>query len=291
MSQPEHVAVRETSLRARADEWALVLAATGIGCTVIFTSGVWEVRVDAHDVGPARLALDAYDREQAPVQEETPLPDWGPTQAGIIAGLLLILFHLAVEGNAEWYRLGRAVGARILAGEWWRTVTAVMLHANLAHVAGNAVAGGVFLTAVSRLVGPGVAICVAVIAGAGANAVNSLIRPPSHGSLGASTAVFACLGMLSAYQFLRRRRRVRPRGRSWLPLAAGLALLGWLGTGPESDLSGHLLGFLLGGVFGVLLGLRPHEPLRHAAQNGLVLAVALGLGGCWLLAFRFGTPW
>jgi membrane associated rhomboid family serine protease len=291
MTRPERVAVREAQARTRADEWALVLASADIGCTVSTTSGAWCVTVDAEDVERARRALDAYDREQpAPARKEAPLPDWGPTRAGIAVGLLLLVFHAAVADHADWYRLGGAAGARILAGEWWRTVTALTLHANLAHVTGNAVAAAVFLTAVCRLVGPGAGLCLALLAGTGANAINATIRPLTQSSIGASTAVFACLGILSGYQFLRRRRMNRTRGRDWLPLAAGLALLGWLGGGPESDVVGHLLGFLIGAVVGVVLALHDREPLSRRVQDGLVVAAVLTVISCWLLAFRLGSP-
>jgi rhomboid protease GluP len=291
MTRTERVAVREAQAHPRADEWALVLASANIGCTVSPTSGAWRVAVDAADVERAQQVLDAYDREQpASERKDAPLPDWGPTQAGLAVGLVLLLFHAAVAGHTDWYRLGSAADARILAGEWWRTVTALTLHANLAHVTGNAVAAAVFLSAVCRLVGPGAGLCLALLCGAGANAVNATIRPPSQSSIGASTALFACLGTLSGYQFLRRRRMSRTRSRDWLPLAAGLALLGWLGGGPDSDVVGHFLGFLIGGGLGVVVALRNREPHPRRVQNGLVVVAVVTVISCWLLAFRFGSP-
>jgi rhomboid protease GluP len=292
MTGSERVAVREAQARARADEWALVLASANIGCTVSPTSGAWRVAVDGADLERAQHVLDEYDREQRPPEsQDIPLPDWGPTRAGLVVGLALLLFYAAVADHSAWYRLGGAASVRILAGEWWRTVTALTLHASLAHVTGNAVAAALFLTAVCRLVGPGVGVCLALFAGAAANAVNAMIRPSNQSSIGASTALFACVGILSGYQFLRWRHTQRTRKRWWLPVAAGLALLGWLGTGPESDVVGHLLGFLMGGVLGVFVGLHNREPLPRRVQHGLVVGAVLVVTGCWLLAFWFGTPW
>jgi len=290
MTRSERVAVRESSRREPVDEWALVLAAMGVDSTVSSHHSAWELQVDASDAGKAREALDAYDQEQRPAVApiETSLPDWGPTRAGVTTGLLLMVFYVAIDGHAVWYRMGRLMGGSLLAGEWWRTFTALSLHANLAHVMGNAVACAIFLTAVCRLTGPGVGIWLAVLAGTGANAVNSLLRPPSYGSLGASTAIFGCLGVLTGYQFLRRRRMSRHRGRSWLPVAAGLALLGWLGTGPESDLAGHFLGFLFGSFFGLLLGFDSFKPPPRSVQNALVVAAAVVMSSCWILAFQLG---
>lgn len=291
MGLPRRIAVRESPTRAQADEWALVLAATGIDCVVGPFSGVWRVTVDADDVVRARQALDAYDREQrTPTQHGGTLPDWGPTRVGIVAGILLVVFFAAVSAHPIWRRLGAAAGGRILAGEWWRTVTALTLHANLGHVGGNAVAGALFLTAVCRLAGPGIGLSLALLGGAGANAINAMIRPANYGSIGASTAVFACLGILAGYQFRRRRPTGRARRRRWLPIAAGLALLGWLGTGPNSDMPGHFLGFVLGGTFGVLLAFLPHVSRPRGVQYALVAADALIVIGSWLLAFAFGSP-
>jgi rhomboid protease GluP len=291
MTGPERVPVREAQARPRADEWALVLASANIGCTVSPTAGAWRVAVDTADLERAQQVLDEYDREQpTSIRKDAPLPDWGPTQVGLAVGLVLILFYAAVAGHTDWYRLGSAGSARILAGEWWRTVTALTLHANLAHVTGNAVAAAVFLTAVCRLVGPGVGLCLALLSGAGANAVNAMIRPPGQTSIGASTALFACVGILSGYQFLRWRHRSRTRGREWLPLAAGLALLGWLGGGPESDVVGHFLGFLIGNVPGAVLALHGCGPLPRRVQDGLVVVAVLIVTSCWLVAFRLGSP-
>jgi len=46
--------------------------------------------------------------------------------------------------------VGSGVAGLIVHGQWWRVVTALTLHSDFMHVAGNAVAFIVFLTALGR---------------------------------------------------------------------------------------------------------------------------------------------
>ena len=82
----------------------------------------------------------------------------------------------------------------MLAGEWWRAVTALTLHADLAHVLANAVAIAIFLGAVARRLGPALATWLALAAGVAGNVLTALVAGGGHVSLGASTAVFGALG-------------------------------------------------------------------------------------------------
>jgi hypothetical protein len=70
-----------------------------------------------------------------------------------------------------------------------------------------------------------------------------------------------------------------------VPLAAGLALLGFLGTGERADLLAHLFGFLAGVVAGSAAA--PAPVLRSRPAQWLLALAALGaLGACWLLAIQ-----
>ena len=81
--------------------------------------------------------------------------------------------------------------------------------------------------------------------------VEGLLGPPWHQSVGASTAVFTALGLMSAYTWRERLALPQRWVQRWGPLVAGISLLGWLGTaGKQTDVMAHLLGFGIG----VLLG-------------------------------------
>ena len=60
------------------------------------------------------------------------------------------------------------------AGELWRAVTALCLHADLAHLTANALFGSFFLAAAGRSLGAGLALALVTLAGAGGNAVNAV---------------------------------------------------------------------------------------------------------------------
>src|SRR6266403_708210 len=171
------IAVRVTPDRHRVDEWATVLAAGGISHRLRSRLDGWALIVAARDADAARETLDAYDRENIADTERAPSASVGHVRGaagvGVAVGLLLIGFF-AVTGTranrSAWFERGGADAERIVAGEWWRTVTALTLHADAPHVVGNAGASAVLVGAVGHQLGPGVGLCVLLLAGAGGNA-------------------------------------------------------------------------------------------------------------------------
>jgi rhomboid protease GluP len=204
--------------------------------------------------------------------------------------LALVLAYLVTGPRADQSRsflAGSADSERILSGEPWRAVTALTLHADPAHLVANVTAGALLATAVCRTVGGGLGAVLIVASGVGGNALNALLQGPQHVSIGASTAVLGAVGLLSGLAFVRTRRAVRRRrGRAWLPLAAGLALLGMLGSDPRTDLGAHLCGFLVGVVLGAITGSAMASVPGRGVQRALALATAVVVAASWWLALR-----
>lgn len=248
--------------------------------------------VSAVDVDRAREALAAYDEEegQKPLVPERP-PAPGAAWTGGVAAALLVVFFFGVTGPRDrgtpWFARGSASADRILAGEAWRTVTALTLHADPVHVLGNAAAWGVLVTAVGRQLGPGVALGLVLLVGAAGNGLTALVRGQGHVSVGASTSIFGAVGILGALRVRARRRPGAHRG--WVVVAASLVLVGLLGTGGRADVLAHLFGLLAGGAMGVGAVLVP-RPTGAAGQWGLALVAAAVLVGAWWLALASSPP-
>jgi membrane associated rhomboid family serine protease len=125
-----------------------------------------------------------------------------------------VLFDVLKRNQAfslDWWRAGMSHAGLIQEGEWWRAVTALSLHADTVHLAGNLGFGLVFGFLAGQLLGWGRAWFGMVFAGALGNALNAFVQAPSHASVGASTAVFATLGILAAYSWTRRWTRLSER--------------------------------------------------------------------------------
>jgi rhomboid protease GluP len=147
--------------------------------------------------------------------------------------------------------------AMVEQGQWWRAVTALTLHADLVHMLSNLLAGAGFAFFVCRFFSAALGWLLILLSGIAGNALNAQVHfPATHHSLGASTAVFGALGLLTGVGLWAAlsapdERLLLPR---WLlPLFAGLTLLGLLGLGDEHvDVAAHLSGFLCGLVLGTL---------------------------------------
>jgi len=282
------IAVRVTPDRHRVDEWATVLAAGGISHRLRSRLDGWALIVAARDADAARETLDAYDRENIADTERAPSASVGHVRGaagvGVAVGLLLIGFF-AVTGTranrSAWFERGGADAERIVAGEWWRTVTALTLHADAPHVLGNAAASIVLVGAASYRFGPGVGLLLILLAGAGGNALTAVVHGTHHDSVGASTAMFGAIGILAATRAMSAGRHPAARKR-WMIVAASLALLALLGTGPGADLLAHLFGLLVGGGLGLVAAPALQWPLRPLTQWALAVAVLAFIDGVWL---------
>jgi rhomboid protease GluP len=282
--------VRVTPSRRIADEWAVVLAAAGIPHWQRERLDGWALFVTPDDVVTALEALAAYDRENATDDDG---PDEAPparplTIAGVVVALLLVGFFAITgprAGGSSWFEHGSADAARIMAGEWWRTVTALTLHADAPHLAGNAVGLAVLLTAVCWQLGVGVGLWLTLLAGAGGNLLTAAVHGSEHSSVGASTAVFGIVGILAALRVVAPRRLRLGTRRSWVVVAASLALLALLGTGPHADLLAHLFGLLVGGALGALAAFTLPSTPPAALQGVLLIAAVAVVLRAWQLAF------
>jgi membrane associated rhomboid family serine protease len=284
--------LRATPSPTLASDWSLVLASAGIGHRVVEGGGAFSLVVAAHDASAASAALAAYDAESAP-RATPPVPDLGPSPLGIMAGVaLLAMLIVTGPGDARvptsWFAVGAADAAKILHGQWWRAVTAMTLHEDIGHLVGNLLASLIFVSAVGRWLGAGLGALCIVGCGTVANLLTALWhRHDAHFvSLGASTATFASLGIVTGLQLWRRWRHDERRRYFWLPLGAGLALFAMTGTGANADFGAHLFGLGVGSAAGTAIAASEARAPGFFAQALLSAVVSAVLVGAWVLAFR-----
>ena len=263
-------------------EFSLVLEARGIEYEVQESGDFWVLCV------PRPLIHDAYDEisrysaeRKAPRSTPSPMEPFSGAALGVMGYALILLLAAYCTGiglfGADWLSLGALDAA---AGrEWWRALTALTLHLDQEHLMGNLLFGALAGIAAGRLLGPGVAWASILAAGALANYVEILIAPVTHRAVGASTAVFAALGLIAGLAW---RQRLTLRERSWYasaPLIAGICLLTLLGAGnAHVDVLGHALGFLFGVGVGWLFA-RAGIP----RNRGKRLQIATGIGAAMLV--------
>lgn len=271
-----------TSAR-RCSERALVLQSLEIPHRILRDGERAALAVPAAYAERAKYELWQYDKENVPSPAAAgPRPlsehDGSP---GVIAYLLVVCLvgWLAGEsaGGFDWLAAGRVDGELIREGEWWRLVTALTLHAGIRHLLGNIGFGLLFGFLAGRLAGSGVAWLAIAVSSAAANAINTLLLDSTHRSIGASTAVFAALGIVSGFVW-RGRYMAQDRWPYRLgPVIGGIALLAYTGTGDENtDIGAHLMGFCCGFGAGMLLvALAPRLGGRHLQVAAGVAAIAL----------------
>ena len=270
--------------RARCQELRLVLDAAGIPSETVFDDGWWLVLVRSEDLTRARAELRAY-RDENPTREplpKPPLPRYGGGWPGVLGYAAVLLLVAFLAGNyvfsADWFAVGRVQAGLVMAGEWWRPITALTLHGDAGHLAANLVFGGLFGGLAALAVGGGVAWLTIALGGILGNALNALIQSPGHASIGASTAVFAALGLLVAHAVRNRQHLPSSPLRRWSPVVGGVLLLAYTGTGGErTDVMAHLTGFLAGAAVGWPVTGLPAAMLGARRVQSAAGALALGL--------------
>jgi len=282
--------------RAASAEFALVLEAKAIPYQSIVLEADWALAVMPEFAEQARGELERYREERAVRREVAPtLEPFEGAGAGAVGYVIVLLIVAYCAGASlfgdDWFAAGAVDASLTGPHQWWRAFTSLSLHAGPEHLFGNLLFGIIAGGLCSRLLGPGVAWLSILVAGAGANTLELWIAPMGHRAVGASTAVFAALGLLSGYAW-RQRLSLRERWLyRWAPLIAGASLLSLLGAGTEHvDVLGHLLGFLMGVLLGWIYA-QAHMPRSRSAalQVGAGIVAVLVLAGTWFLALRLGN--
>lgn len=277
--------IRLCERAGQAEEWALVLAAAGIPSRVEAWGERWTLLVHDDDAPRAFDVLEEFEAEEArraPIAAppERPVP-WF---LGILAGTLLLAAFVVVgspAGAPRWFERGAALAGAMRA-EPWRAVTALTLHLDIAHVAGNAVAIAVLLPAIAQRLGAGIGLLLVLIAGGVGNLLAALAHAPGHAAVGASTATFGAVAMLGALRLFPGPEAPR-RWKAWTAPAACLVLLILLGAGPRADVLAHVTGFLSGALAGLAAApiRRPYGPAIQWTC-GLVTIALIAIG--WVRA-------
>jgi rhomboid protease GluP len=290
-AQVTYIEIFSSYLIAECDQRAFVLKAVGIEHLVAQNVNRFVLLVPEGSAEAAIEHLRHYDEESRPKPVPPALQLHRHAWIGSLAYAMLMLGIAycagADIGGRDWYEAGVLRHSAIASGELWRVVTALTLHGDVGHILGNLAFGIPYGYFAAQLLGGGRAWLSILIAAACGNLLDSALMDVRQSSIGASTAVFAMLGIVGAYAWRRGQSRFNRWAHRAAPLIAAVALLAFTGVGDEStDIVAHLAGFAFGIVTGTVQAYARSKFLdRRPVQIAAGALASLGVFGAWAWGF------
>ena len=260
-----------------AQEYALVVLAMRVDCLITVNDDEdYILHVEPAFVLAVQDEFVAYAAEQQEMAALLAQPDQLFSDTGFEAGLvwicvLLSVFIFQLRDPSITGRFLNSAQPVLSGGEWYRPFTALFLHADFEHLLGNAFSGLLFGWLLGSFCGAWRAWPLIIAAGFLGNVFSVLLHwGEVYRSLGASTATFGAVGLLSVFGvwgMLNRDRGRRTLMTMMVPLIAGATLLAQFGTaGDNTDVVGHLMGFLAGGLLAVPFAFLKYRRERELAS-------------------------
>lgn len=254
-------------------EHGLVVLAMGRPFWLLPAETGHRLLVEPNELEEVRRQLRCFDRESA---GWPPAPIRDPAGANRVELFTPLLWSLGIlaafwleTSHPRWVELGTLDNAAVFTrGEWWRIATALFLHADTGHLISNALNGILVFSATVTTLGRRRGwLLIAAAAVLGNLASAALHAPGEYRSMGASTAVFAAVGLLTGRALRVVLRAAHPhRWRAlYIPAIAGFTVLALYGAGGvQIDAVAHLTGFLAGTGIGLAFA----RPGRRASRSG-----------------------
>ena len=281
---PETVQVSEGTFRQVRDD-SLVLLSQGIEHRLVRSEeGPFQIFIVPEMESAAKTQLELYHKENPPKEENPPIPLSFSLQPlwVLLAPILVTLLQFTDKINL--HSEGVSDAAKVLKGEWWRSLTAQTLHGDARHLASNLLCGYIVMNMITFRIpllrlAPFIAVAAAV-----ANLCVSATVQTDFRSLGFSTFVFAAIGCLSVIEFRLMPKESHGMLRRFAPLCGAASLAVFLGLGENADILGHAYGFVAGLFCGFIpkkKSLRWGTPLSSADGIGVLMYYSL-----YLLAWK-----
>ena len=258
---PDLVPVGAWPSLGEAQEHALVVLAMNLECWIFPAAGQFALLASPAEVPGIHREFALYESEQSErrVRVEPPVFPAGIELALMWALSLLVVFWWQGQDLSLVDRFCNSSRALVEGGQWWRAFTSLFLHADAGHLLSNIGIGGIFCVMVAQTVGAWRGWALILAGGMLGNLANAWLRyPGGFTSLGASTATFAAVGVLTGVAMIRawRFHSLRELRPLLVPLLTGLIVLGWYGSGGEgpdaarTDVAGHVAGWTGGFLLG-----------------------------------------
>ncbi len=275
---------------------ALVVAAMGLPHWIVRERKEFVLFVEPQSVASVLLELARFESESISQSAQSASGEAVSSPVSLFVAAWFLIFFWCLQNimPESWMQKGAAVSDLMTdQGQWWRGVTALTLHADSGHGMANLGVGLLFASFVVRQMGAGLGWLAIVLAGAFGNALNAwFYSAQTHISIGASTAVFGALGLLTGCEFARRLfdRAGQNRRQLILPMGAGLGLLAYLGTASEAkqvDFMAHFWGWLVGLILGAVFSATDASTkIPRAWQSVAAVCGPLLIGWAWMRASR-----
>lgn len=226
----------------------------------------------------ARSAPVTHPPKRRPAQADAPVT------FALLAIFAAIHVFGSLTGDQDLIRrIGAQINAAVEAGDWWRVLTATMLHADVIHLLFNGYALYLLGAQLERGVGSGPFAALYVASGL-AGGIAFLVSSPYQEAVGASGAIFGLFGAWFAAAWV---NRDTPQGRAGLAqfsvlLLINMALPLFL---PTIAWEAHTGGFVVGVIVGLGWAHRarrdpPPTPVSRLALPAVIAGVLL-VGLLW----------
>ncbi|WP_457553245.1 rhomboid family intramembrane serine protease [Desulfobacula sp.] len=241
----------------KADLIILILTSQNIETQIEKNNYLFNILVNKRDVTMALFMIDAYYKENKFFRfkkqlQEIPISSFKSYPAFFIMGLLWLIHAGCLQYHIHEAMILKygASALYILQGETYRTITALFLHSDARHLAGNMAGMLIFAAPVINLAGFGTGPFMLLFSGTLGNLLNAYLYKNAHLSIGASTAVMGAAGLLVAFQLTRKGKPLR--WNTLMPVFAGVLMVGMFSQGENTDVMAHVFGFFSGLLPGII---------------------------------------